>query len=131
VPEFPTVSLKGGPFGRVVQLEIDGKPVTASVDVTIEAKVDDVVTTTVRRITRIDVEVRSEVVDGPPVFDVRVMLMPSLEEATKAVEEKRLNIPGPQLFAQAKADTPWDALYDCGRHLELEAARRVARSGTI
>lgn len=120
--EFPLVSLKGGPVGSSARLEIDGKLVTAAVDVVIEATVGDAIKTTVRRITKVDVEVRSQTVDGPPVFEVTVRY-------PAEIDAERLAISG--IVARSKADTPWGALYDCGRHLELEAARRVARDGTI
>jgi hypothetical protein len=113
VARFPVLKLRGGPHPNNITLELDGKEIESSTDMKLSLSmgVNDVVRATWTQFITPDVEMEL----GQQLFRVKVR-----DEDFGWIE--------------AKADTVWQALYDCARQLELAARKDgqgVAQAGTI
>lgn len=120
---WPTARLTGGPHGKNTELKIDGQRVPKVHRVELVADVNDAVRITVYQFASADVEL--SIVDGSVTmaYEVRV---------SEPEPDERGHL-RPKLLAEARADTIWQALYDCAKQLELAAKSDtgVAQGGTI
>jgi len=120
---FPVFKITGGPHGKNGHIEVDGVPLTRvrRVDITIDST--DVVRVKTLQFAEVMVEV--EVLPENHTQVHTVVVYAAYEMGHETLEREEL--------ARSTADTIWEALYDCGRQLELQAKRDagVAQAGTM
>lgn len=120
---FPRLTIKGGPHGRAAAIEIDGVKIPGNTRTTIVINPTDAVRVITEQIVELDVNVELLTnADKGPAWHVIVRDVTHVD---------RIN---PQWkLAEATADTPWEALIDCAKQLELAAKSDtgVAQAGTM
>lgn len=123
-PKLRKLRLTGGPAGVNVLAQLDGEKVQKCSRVVIDAGVGDAVRIITYQFAEVDVEIEGIQVDGGFAYEADVKLYDpqDLGEPRIRINHTRLHV---------KADTPWEALRDAARQLELEATTGVAPGGTI
>lgn len=113
---FEDVHIVGGPHGKNTEVWVGGEKLVGITDASIHFTVNDAVVLKTTKVVNAIIDAKAKHVDAV------------------LVRVNEIRDEGWEVVAESTADTIWEALYDCGRQLELAARKDgqgVAQAGTI
>ena len=102
---FPKLTIKGGPHGKNVVVELDGKPIERSPHIEFTTDVNDVIRAKIFQFVEVDIDVEAEVASGQIWLKVRVPeVLGMLEDGLREIRLKTLiTVSGPDLASALRA----------------------------